>query len=128
MALKPALALGGIPKPSPGIMSFRAQGISFCAHRIGRQIGITITTKRMDQYENLWYQKIALIKALKMVLTITTINSSYTILFLSRSKINNYKSLGRNSIDYIILCGQINYWLVINLESTVKCNKYLMGK
>jgi hypothetical protein len=89
MAIKPALALGGIPKPSPGIMSFQAQGISFCAHRIGRQIGITITTKRMEQYENLWYRKIALIKALKMVLTFTTINSSYTILFLIHSQINN---------------------------------------
>ncbi len=100
MELKPALALGGISKPSPGMMSYRAQEISFCAHRIGHQIGITITTKRMDQYENLWYQKI---KALKMVLTITAINSSYTILFLIRSQINNYKSLGRNSIDYFIL-------------------------
>jgi hypothetical protein len=31
-----------------------------------------------------------------MVLTIMTYNSSYTILFLIRSQINNYKSLGRH--------------------------------
>jgi len=30
-------------------------------------------------------------------------NSSYTILFLIPSQINNYKSLGRNSIDYLML-------------------------
>jgi hypothetical protein len=40
---------------------------------------------------------------LNMVLTITTMNSSYTILFLIPSQINNYKSLGRNSIDYLML-------------------------
>jgi hypothetical protein len=40
---------------------------------------------------------------LNMVLTITTMNSSYTILFLIPSQINNDKSLGRNSIDYLML-------------------------
>jgi hypothetical protein len=40
---------------------------------------------------------------LNMVLTITTMNSSYTILFLIPSQTNNYKSLGRNSIDYLML-------------------------
>jgi hypothetical protein len=49
---------------------------------------------------------------LNMVLTITAINGSYIIMFLIRSQINNYKSLGRNSIDYLMLCRQINFWLV----------------
>jgi len=50
---------------------------------------------------------------LNMVLTITTINSNYTILFLIRSQINGYKSLGRNLINYLMFCRQINYWQVI---------------
>jgi hypothetical protein len=32
-----------------------------------------------------------------------TMNISYTILFLIPSQTNNYKSLGRNSIDYLML-------------------------
>ncbi len=50
---------------------------------------------------------------LNMVLTITTMNSNYTILLLIHSQINNYKLLGRNSYCRLLNALQTNKSLLV---------------